>query len=88
MFYGIKTVVNAKGKQGTTTSRPVRLNGLSKRGIWTYSLGKFDNCKTDNEIVYNRADFEAFAKVSGIGISKEKPQDRQEDNSEAQSAQE
>ena len=51
-------------------SRPKRLNGLSKRGCWTYSLGDFEEFKTDNGVVYTREDYEAFVKLRGIGISK------------------
>ena len=51
--------------------RPVRLHGLSKRGIWTYSVGDFEECKVNNGVVFNRADMEAFIRVRGIGITKE-----------------
>ena len=41
---------------------------MNKRGCWTYELGNFHNCKIDNGLEYNRADFEAFMKIRKIGI--------------------
>jgi hypothetical protein len=61
------------GQLKVLDEHPLRLNGLSKRGIWTYSLGKFKQCKSDNGIVYNRVDFEAFIKLRGVGLTKTTP---------------
>lgn len=49
---------------------PKRLQGLNKRGIWTYDLGNFESFKTDNGVEYNRADFEAFLRIRRVGISR------------------
>ena len=38
-FYGIKHAIGYGNKKVVVDNRPKRLNGLSKRGCWTYSLG-------------------------------------------------
>ena len=52
--------------------RPKRLQGLNKRGVWTYSLGDFDTFKTDNGLEYTRADYEAFIKLRNFKLNKTK----------------
>jgi hypothetical protein len=62
---------------------PHRIQGLSKRGIWTYDLGNFQTFKNDNGVVYTRADYEAFLKMRGVGIRKVAPLKKEEGGEEA-----
>jgi hypothetical protein len=57
-------------KQVAELDYPHKIQGLNKRGIWTYDLGTFTTFKTDNEVVYNKADYEAFIRLRGVGITK------------------
>jgi hypothetical protein len=57
---------------------PHRIQGLNKRGIWTYDLGNFESFKNDNGVMYTRADYEAFLKMRGVGIRQEAPKKQPE----------
>jgi hypothetical protein len=47
-------------KEGTRDDYPKRLGGLNKRGAWTYNIGRFTSCKTDNGVVYTRDDIKGL----------------------------
>ena len=54
-------------KDETKDEHPHRFNGLSKRGVWKFDLGKFEEYTTDNGITYTRKDYEAFYQTRGVG---------------------
>lgn len=72
-FYGIKSSIDYSRTSKVRQAYPHRIQGLSKRGIWTYELGSFESFKNDNGVVYTRADYEAFLKLRGVGIRQEAP---------------
>ena len=52
-----------KDKDGKPMNRfPVKIHGSAKRGVWEYRIGNFQSYKTDNGLIYTRADYEAFNK--------------------------
>lgn len=43
---------------------PKHFNGASKRGVWQYDLGDFESYETDNGMIFDRADYEAYFKIA------------------------
>ena len=39
---------------------PKKINGTSKRGIWTFSVGQAKQIELDNGLLYSAKDFEAY----------------------------
>lgn len=68
VFYGVKHEKDYSRQSKAVQDYPHRIQGLNKRGIWSYDFGEFKSFKNDNGVVYSRSDYEAFLKVRGIGV--------------------